>query len=74
MQLQTIQNKIFEIRGQKVMFDFDLAFVYLCQYAYKELEDCLKELEGNFSDITQAINYLLGKDQQETKQKKIGFK
>jgi len=25
MQLQTIQTKIYEIRGQKVMLDFDLA-------------------------------------------------
>lgn len=28
MQLQTIQSKIYEIRGQKVMLDFDLAELY----------------------------------------------
>ena len=28
MQLELIQNKIFEIRGQKVMLDFDLALLY----------------------------------------------
>jgi hypothetical protein len=28
MKLQIIQNKIFEIRGQKVMLDFDLAELY----------------------------------------------
>jgi len=28
MQLQVIQKKIFEIRGQKVMLDFDLAELY----------------------------------------------
>jgi hypothetical protein len=28
MQLQAIQSKIYEIRGQKVMFDFDLADLY----------------------------------------------
>lgn len=28
MQLQVIQNKIYEIRGQKVMLDFDLAHLY----------------------------------------------
>lgn len=28
MQLATIQTKIFEIRGQKVMLDFDLAGLY----------------------------------------------
>ncbi|MCD4793521.1 MAG: ORF6N domain-containing protein [Bacteroidales bacterium] len=28
MQLKTIQNKIYELRGQKVMLDFDLAELY----------------------------------------------
>ena len=28
MQLQVIQNKIYEIRSQKVMLDFDLAEMY----------------------------------------------
>jgi phage regulator Rha-like protein len=28
MQLQIIQNKIYDIRGQKVMLDFDLAILY----------------------------------------------
>lgn len=28
MQLQVIQNKIYEVRGQKVMLDFDLAVLY----------------------------------------------
>jgi hypothetical protein len=28
MDLQIIQNKIYEIRGQKVMLDFDLADLY----------------------------------------------
>jgi len=28
MQLQVIQQKIFEIRGQKVVLDFDLAKLY----------------------------------------------
>jgi hypothetical protein len=28
MQLQTIQNKIYEFRGQKIMLDFDLAELY----------------------------------------------
>lgn len=28
MELQTIQNKIYEIRGQRVMLDFDLAALY----------------------------------------------
>lgn len=28
MELQTIQSKIYEIRGQRVMLDFDLAELY----------------------------------------------
>ena len=28
MELQVIQNKIYEVRGQKVMLDFDLADLY----------------------------------------------
>jgi hypothetical protein len=28
MQLQVIQNRIYEVRGQKVMLDFDLAELY----------------------------------------------
>lgn len=28
MDLQLIQNKIYEIRGQRVMLDFDLAILY----------------------------------------------
>ena len=28
MQLQTIQSRIYEVRGQKVMLDFDLAELY----------------------------------------------
>ena len=31
MELQTIQNKIYEIRGQRVMLDFDLAPLYQVQ-------------------------------------------
>ena len=28
MELQVIQNKIYEVRGQKVMLDFDIAELY----------------------------------------------
>lgn len=34
MQLQTIQEKIYEIRGLKVMFDFDLAELYGTETKY----------------------------------------
>ncbi len=59
------------------------AFVFIRQYAltHKDLTDKLKELENNynkqFKDVYEAINYLLKKDKQETKQKgrkRIGFK
>lgn len=55
------------------------AFVYMRQYALsnKDLADRLTELEGQFSDVTEAINYLLQKDDQEIELKertRIGFK
>jgi len=55
------------------------AFVYLRQYAltYNDLANRLEELEGKFTDVSQAINYLLKKDKEETtlkKRKRIGFK
>ncbi len=163
MELQIIQSKIYEIRGQKVMLDFDLselyetenkylkravrsninrfpsdfmfiltknefnslrcnfstsnkrggtrylpyafteqgvsmlssvlnsdkaisvnisiirAFVFMRQYAltYKELSEKLKEIEGKFNDVYDAIKYLLDKDKMESIQKerkKIGYK
>jgi hypothetical protein len=55
------------------------AFVLIRQYAlnYKELTGKLKEIEGNFADVYEAINYLLNKDKLQTEQnqrKRIGFK
>ena len=54
------------------------AFVIIRQYAltYKELSDQLKSLEGKFTDVYEAINYLLEKDKLRTNQKErvqIGF-
>ena len=54
------------------------AFVLIRQYAltYKELTARLKEIEGKFDDIYEAINYLLNKDKQQIEQKqrkRIGF-
>ncbi len=49
MELQTIQNKIYEIRGQRVMFDFDLAKLY--QVETKRLKEAvrrnIKRFEGD---------------------------
>jgi hypothetical protein len=59
------------------------AFVFLRQYAisHKDLTHTLKELESKydtqFSDVYQALNYLLEKEKQGTEQKerkRIGFK
>ncbi|MCX6352856.1 MAG: ORF6N domain-containing protein [Bacteroidetes bacterium] len=59
------------------------AFIALKQYAltHKDLTGKLKELEDKynkqFKDVYEAINYLITKDKQETKQKKrkqIGYK
>ena len=54
------------------------AFVLIRQYAltYKELTARLKEIEGKFDDVYEAINYLLNKDKQQDEQKqrkRIGF-
>ena len=38
--IQLIQNKIFEIRGVKVMLDFDLAEMY--QIEKKSVKTCFK--------------------------------
>ncbi|GHU69496.1 hypothetical protein FACS189413_08510 [Bacteroidia bacterium] len=40
MELQTIQNLIYEIRGQKVMLDSDLAMMY--QVETKRLNEAVK--------------------------------
>lgn len=55
------------------------AFVLIRQYAltYKELTARIKEIEGKFTDVYDAINYLLEKDKQQieqTERKRIGFR
>lgn len=54
------------------------AFVMIRQYAltYKELTERLKENEGKFTDVYEAINYLLNKDkvqEEQNSRKRIGF-
>jgi hypothetical protein len=54
------------------------AFVLVRQYAltYKELSNQLKEIEGRFTDVYEAINYLLEKDKlqvDQSQRKIIGF-
>lgn len=46
MQLQIIQNKIFEIRGQRVILDFDLAELY--QVENRALKQAVKRNQERF--------------------------
>lgn len=48
MELQIIQNKIFEIRGQRVMLDFDLAEMY--QVETKNLKRAVRRNIERFPD------------------------
>jgi ORF6N domain len=55
------------------------AFVMVRQYAltYDELKEKLKKIEGKFTDVYEAINYLLNKDKLQINQnqrERIGFK
>jgi len=117
MQLEKIQTKIYEIRGQNVMLDFDLAELYedetraLKQVVKRNIDrfpdDCMFELtkvewqelitfcdnlptgikfspakpfaftEQGVSMLSSAINFLLQKDNQDSKQKqrtRVGYK
>ena len=49
-QLQVIQSKIYEIRGQKVMLDFDLAFLYGTETKYlkRSVKNNLKRFPSDF--------------------------
>ena len=63
----------------KVNIEIVRTFVLMRQYAltYKDLANRLTELEGRFTDISQAINYLLSKDKQSEdlkNRKRIGYK
>ena len=49
MDLQTIQNKIYEIRGQRVMLDFDLAELY--QVETKRLKESVRRNIDRFEGV-----------------------
>lgn len=86
MQLQTIQNKIYEIRGQNVMLDFDLAELYevetrvLKQAVRRNIdrfpEDFLFELTKEEYDSLRSQIVTLEKDLKADfkDRKRIGFK
>ena len=48
MELQTIQTKIYEIRGQRVMLDFDLAELY--EVETRTLNQAVKRNIDRFPD------------------------
>ena len=48
MELQVIQNKIYEIRGQRVMLDFDLAAIY--QVETRALKQAVRRNIERFTD------------------------
>ena len=58
--LQIIQDKIYEIRGQKVMLDFDLAEMY--QVETRVLNQAVKRNAERFpEDFMFTLNYRMGK-------------
>ena len=48
MELQRIQNKIYEIRGQRIMLDFDLAEMY--ELETRALKQAIKRNIDRFPD------------------------
>ena len=56
MQLQIIQNKIYEIRGQKVMLDFDLAELY-----YVETKAFNQSVKRNIESFPEEFMFQLTK-------------
>lgn len=61
MQLQVIQNKIYEIRGQKVMLDFDLAELY--ETETKRLKEAVRR---NIDRFPYDFMFELNKEEFET--------
>ena len=62
MDIQIIQNKIYEIRGQRVMLDFDLAELY--QVPTKVLKQAVRRNSERFPsdfmfEITESVFLLL---------------
>lgn len=70
MQLSLIQSKIYGIRSQKVMLDFDLAEMYevetrVSKQVVNQLQKLEKNTNKNFKEIYQALNLLLENKQQQ---------
>ena len=56
-QLELIQSKIYEIRGQRVMLDFDLAELY--QVETRVLNQAVKRNIDRFPEDFMLINLLI---------------
>lgn len=67
MELQTIQNKIYEIRGQRVMLDFDLAALY--QVETKVLNRAVKR---NIERFPERYMFQLSKEEHDILRFQIG--
>jgi len=61
MKLQTIQNRIYEIRGQKVLLDFDLAELY--ETETKRLKEAVRR---NIDRFPSDFMFELTKDEYNT--------
>jgi len=61
MELQTIQNRIYEIRGQKVLLDFDLAELY--ETETKRLKEAVRR---NIDRFPSDFMFELTKDEYDT--------
>ena len=57
MDLQLIQNRIFTLRGHRVMLDFHLA--EMCQVENRALKQVVRRNIRRSLDVYQAINFLL---------------
>ena len=83
MELEVIKNKIYEIRGQRVMLDRDLAQLYgvetkvLNQAVRRNLERFPEDMQKELDDIYLALSQLAAKQKDTDAGKnmaKIGFK
>lgn len=61
MELQTIQNKIYAIREQKVMLDFDLAVLYEMETKYLK-----RAVKRNINRFPEAFMFELTLDEAES--------
>lgn len=84
MQLQSIQNKIYQVRGERIMLNFDLAEMYevetraLKQAVRRNIDSFHQDfLKKSGNSLSQIVITYQNKDQlqiDQTNRKQIGFK